>query len=237
MTYYFFHDGSMQHGPFTAAQIQAKNLSDKTPVWYLGLKDWTTIGKVEELQPIPVQQAEQPVQKKTISKPKVIAIGAAASVTIVLLFLFSSSGTAGEHSVKYKTAATATENIASLPATEKRKHYRNQWENYIRLSNNKTIAAGTGLAPFDLYITNDTDCMLDKAQVIIHYLKDGKICGTKLITLEGIAAGTIARATAAANANADSARVSIRQITSSELNFSYPRNNGTADDPYLCSNF
>lgn len=50
MKKYFFNDGSSQQGPFTLDELKNKNLNANTPVWHEGLDQWTTAGKVEELQ-------------------------------------------------------------------------------------------------------------------------------------------------------------------------------------------
>lgn len=52
MKKYYFNDGRAQQGPFTLEELQAKNITAETPVWYDGLPDWTTAGQVEELKEI-----------------------------------------------------------------------------------------------------------------------------------------------------------------------------------------
>lgn len=52
MKKYFFNDGAGQQGPFTLEELQSKNITAQTPVWYDGLTDWTTAGQVEELKDI-----------------------------------------------------------------------------------------------------------------------------------------------------------------------------------------
>ncbi len=50
MKKYFYHDGTAQQGPFTLEELMTKNLTAETPVWYEGLGEWTTAGKLEELK-------------------------------------------------------------------------------------------------------------------------------------------------------------------------------------------
>lgn len=52
MKKYYLNDGTAQQGPFTLEELQSKNITPQTPVWYDGLADWTTAGQVEELKDI-----------------------------------------------------------------------------------------------------------------------------------------------------------------------------------------
>jgi hypothetical protein len=88
----------MQQGPFTLEELQAKNITAETPVWYEGLPDWTTAGQVEELKAIlvhtpppfhavPVTPVEQPkpvtpVAAAPVEQPKPVTPVAAATVTV-----------------------------------------------------------------------------------------------------------------------------------------------------------
>ncbi len=74
MKKYFYFDGTAQQGPFTVEELLSKNISAETPVWYEGLADWTTAGKLDELKdllvhtppplhtadPVPVAEANSP---------------------------------------------------------------------------------------------------------------------------------------------------------------------------------
>lgn len=52
MKKYYLNDGTGQQGPFTLEELQSKNITPQTPVWYDGLADWTIAGQVEELKDI-----------------------------------------------------------------------------------------------------------------------------------------------------------------------------------------
>ncbi len=52
MKKYFFKDGTLQQGPFDLEELKSKNITAETPVWYEGLPEWTTAGKLEELKDI-----------------------------------------------------------------------------------------------------------------------------------------------------------------------------------------
>ena len=47
MKKYFLHDGSQQAGPFDIEDLSKKHLTKDTPIWYEGLGEWTTIGKLK----------------------------------------------------------------------------------------------------------------------------------------------------------------------------------------------
>ena len=79
MKKYYFNDGTTQQGPFTLEEMQAKNIMAETPVWYDGLADSTTAGKVEELKdlishtPPPFHTPEaKPVEAKNYKKSELI---------------------------------------------------------------------------------------------------------------------------------------------------------------------
>jgi hypothetical protein len=70
MKKYFIHDGTNQLGPFDLDELVSKNLHADTPIWYEGLPDWTTAGKLDELKdiivhtPPPFHASPQPVAEE-----------------------------------------------------------------------------------------------------------------------------------------------------------------------------
>ena len=66
MKKYFLHNGTEQDGPFNIEELTAKKISRDTPIWFEGLEEWTTAGKIEELNSI--FSSIPPVFKKTISE-------------------------------------------------------------------------------------------------------------------------------------------------------------------------
>lgn len=49
MREYFLHDGNEQEGPFSIDELQNKNITRQTSIWYEGLSEWTAAGNIEEL--------------------------------------------------------------------------------------------------------------------------------------------------------------------------------------------
>ena len=49
MKKYYIHNGVGQVGPFDKSELVKEGVDKETPIWFESLKDWTTIGEVEEL--------------------------------------------------------------------------------------------------------------------------------------------------------------------------------------------
>jgi GYF domain 2 len=50
MKKYYFHDGTMQHGPFDLEELKEKNISAETPIWFESMPDWKPAGQIDELK-------------------------------------------------------------------------------------------------------------------------------------------------------------------------------------------
>ncbi len=50
MKYFYLHNGTDQQGPFDIQDLNDKNITWETAIWYEGLKEWTTVGNVDELR-------------------------------------------------------------------------------------------------------------------------------------------------------------------------------------------
>ncbi|MEO6611246.1 MAG: DUF4339 domain-containing protein [Chitinophagaceae bacterium] len=91
MKKYFLNDGTSQQGPFDLEELKTKNLTASTPVWYEGLPEWTTAGKVEELKvlftaapvtdPVPAPTAEEIKPVTPVTPAPVVTTSAAAATT------------------------------------------------------------------------------------------------------------------------------------------------------------
>ncbi len=49
MTHYFIKEGKTEKGPFTLEQLREKPVEKDTKVWFAGLKEWTRMDHVYEL--------------------------------------------------------------------------------------------------------------------------------------------------------------------------------------------
>lgn len=54
MNYFIVKDG-IQSGPFSIEELYEQGITASTPVWHAGMPDWTVAQKVEELQPVLMQ--------------------------------------------------------------------------------------------------------------------------------------------------------------------------------------
>jgi hypothetical protein len=52
MKKYFYTDGTNKYGPFTLEELQEKNISRETKVWFQELKEWQNAGNIPELNEI-----------------------------------------------------------------------------------------------------------------------------------------------------------------------------------------
>ena len=112
MTQYYFHDGQQEQGPFDIEQLKSQTLKKDTPIWYEGLGEWTTIGKIEELKdlikptpppfgsttatPPPVQKivtqqnisADKPKQSSSTGR-RLLIIGGVAVLVLIGTFIYN----------------------------------------------------------------------------------------------------------------------------------------------------
>ncbi len=99
MKKYYLHDGSEQHGPYDLDDLKDKDIQRHTPVWYVGLSEWTTADQIEFLKDLvgkptpPPFKGSHPYQTQPIVKKnsrigvflKILAVaGAIFIVTMVV---------------------------------------------------------------------------------------------------------------------------------------------------------
>jgi len=115
--------------------------------------------------------------------------------------------------------------------TAKRMRYRNNFDKYI------IVHADTStLNAVSISINNTTEYNLDKVSVKFQYLKiDGEIDTTATASFINVRAGTV-RSEIAPLKIIKGAKFNcvIEKITSVELNFCYPSNNGSPEDQFFC---
>jgi len=49
MRKYFYTDGVNKYGPFSKEELETKNISRNTKIWYFGLANWTELSNINEL--------------------------------------------------------------------------------------------------------------------------------------------------------------------------------------------
>lgn len=101
MKKYYLHNGIESSGPFDLAELEMKQITAATPVWFSGMPDWKTAAEIEELQtilkvtPPPFKTAAPPppapTQKKKEKNPKIMGLRK-NTFYIVSLFLVLITG-------------------------------------------------------------------------------------------------------------------------------------------------
>ena len=90
MKKYYVHNGIESSGPFDLAELQMKQITATTPVWFSGMPDWKTASEIDELQTIlkiapPPFKSVPPKQKKEEENPKIMGL---KKKTFYVVFLF-----------------------------------------------------------------------------------------------------------------------------------------------------
>lgn len=69
MKKYFLHNGTEQQGPFDIDNLKAKNIKKDTPIWFEGLSEWTTAGKIAELNVLFTNATPPPFNASSSTPP------------------------------------------------------------------------------------------------------------------------------------------------------------------------
>ena len=99
MKKYFLHNGKTHEGPFDFEELKFKGITNDTPIWFDGLDDWTTAGKVGELKGL-IKEAPQ-IKKPAISKAFIMV--ALLVIVGAVIVIISRSKPAQEIKVKATT--------------------------------------------------------------------------------------------------------------------------------------
>ncbi len=69
MKKYYLHNGSEQQGPFDIENLKSKNITKDTPIWFEGLSEWTTAGKIAELSVLFANATPPPFNASSSTPP------------------------------------------------------------------------------------------------------------------------------------------------------------------------
>jgi hypothetical protein len=107
MKKYYLHSNHETFGPFDIEELKARNITEKTPVWFVGMEHWKTAGEIPELNslftvtPPPISYFSTPPttakteQKKEewnlwgISRTTVLIVAGVVSLTTATIILKS----------------------------------------------------------------------------------------------------------------------------------------------------
>ncbi|HTG66539.1 MAG TPA: GYF domain-containing protein [Flavobacterium sp.] len=92
MKKYYLHNGIESSGPFDLAELQMKQITATTPVWFSGMPDWKTAAEIDELQTIlkvvpPPFKSVPPAPKREEKNPKIMGLNKIAFYSIFLFVL------------------------------------------------------------------------------------------------------------------------------------------------------
>jgi hypothetical protein len=69
MKKYYLHNGTEQQGPFDIEDLKARNITKDTPIWFEGLTEWTTAGKIAELNELFAKATPPPFNASSSTPP------------------------------------------------------------------------------------------------------------------------------------------------------------------------
>lgn len=200
MKKYFLISGTEQQGPFDIEELKSRNISLDNPVWYEGIKEWTTIGNVPELKSIfqivpppyttqvkPPASVQKPIdqQKTRANKPKGIS-----SLGLWLLII-GGVIVLGLLAVLIYTQIESQNRQNSINTEEDNKTViRNNITSYVTAENNEYVYNELGgIFNLKITVTNSTDYLLDNVKVKISYIKaTGDIWDTRVVDFDMIEA-------------------------------------------------
>ena len=197
MKKYFLHDGSQQAGPFDIEDLSLKNLTKDTPIWYDGLSEWTTVGKIEELKdlvkptpplfgstmatPPPVQK---PIAQLKISadKPKQISLKVRGLLIIGGVIILILIGTVIYNQMQHQQYQQDRENRINSEEDTK-SSIKNNITSYVTAERNEyTYSEMGGISNLKISVTNSTDYVLDNVRVKVIYIKaNGEVWDSKMV--------------------------------------------------------
>ena len=127
MKKYYLHSNNETFGPFDLEELKARNVTEKTPVWFVGMEHWKTAGEIPELKslflaiPPPISyfsttpttpKVEETVEERLIlgmSRNTVFIIVGAISL-IIATIVFKSMQENRSRELKLKNHKTDIEN-------------------------------------------------------------------------------------------------------------------------------
>lgn len=259
MKQYYIHDGKSQLGPFSIQELKTKSLTSDTPVWYVGLGKWSTIGQVAELKHLAVGSASPHYNYSTEQLSSIAIANGSSSVLQesfgkrifnrnILIWALALTGSAIIFWLIYQLQQNAgtvnnsqqvlpKENDTDQELLKKKMNYRNNWSNYIGLANLKYAAkANQGNNTFEVYVQNNTSYSIDRVELTINYLKkSGSIIKSETIVVTDVPAYSEKSGLVPEYTNGASVNAKITAIRCTQLNLCFPQADGPTGDPHFCN--
>jgi hypothetical protein len=126
---------------------------------------------------------------------------------------------------------------ANAKSAAKDAEVRNHWPNYITFGKIDYEAHTlSGIKAFDVPIFNGTNATIDQVTIRIDYIKKGgDIHKSETIVIRNLAPKSGMNGKAPSSTRGNKVNVYITGISSRQLHFCYPVNNGNSADPYYCN--
>ncbi|WP_395058891.1 DUF4339 domain-containing protein [Flavobacterium sp.] len=192
-------------------------------------------------------QNDIPEKKKSLRK--VYIISGVACALILFLFLNGNihpnrypetNNYNGDNIFGIDSSAVYTENDRiNDELTAKNRNYRNNIEKYIGASTNRySYNELGGISNLDIIVTNNTEYLIDEANVNVNYIKDnGGIYKSEIVTIYNIPAKQDKSVSAPESDRGTSVEAKIQTISSKKLHMCYDNTfapKAGEIDPYFC---
>jgi hypothetical protein len=265
MTKYFIHDGTNELGPFLMQDLQQQKLSAQTPVWFDGRTEWTRADQIPELAhlintpPLFVNSTPPPIIKTVAVEEKAVydepvsdkkrlafplsAVALAACICIIWFLSAKGNmpdttpGPASSDSVAEKRPPDDERQRRNEELTRKNMNYRNNWTQYITVTNGDYRASALGgILGLEVVIVNDTDYLLDEVDADVTYIKSNHdTWKTISIPVTNIPAHSKKTVPVEDVDRGTSVKISASSIMSKKMHFYYSSeyNSGNNEDPYF----
>lgn len=196
MKKYFLHDGSEQAGPFDIEELKSKNVNRDTPIWFEGLDEWTTIGKVDELREI-ITSSPPPFETNLTSTTSVrksmkqsffvdqstksrstgrrlLIISGVIVLSLIGFFVFNQ--------IQHQQYQQEREYIINAEEDTKAMIKKNI-NSFVTVERNEyTYSQLGGISNLKISVTNSTDYLLDNVKVKVIYIKaNGAVWDSKMV--------------------------------------------------------
>ena len=187
MKKYFLNDGYQQTGPFNIEELKSKNLNSDTPIWFEGLDEWTTIGKVDELKkiiivtPPPIQKftpqtkfsADLPKQNNSTGRKLLVWGG------IVVLGLI---GYLAYNQIKHQQYQNHRQNIINAEEDVKAMIRKNITSYVTAERSDYRYSELGGIYNLNISVTNSSNYLIDNVKVRVIYIKaNGDVWDSKTV--------------------------------------------------------
>jgi len=202
MKKYFLHNGSEQQGPFDIEELKSQKITNKTPIWFDGLTEWTAAGEIEELKNIitgtpppfmnkkistPLNSESTTQAKVNIDKPKkrnptgrlLLIIGGIILMSLIGLLIFNQI----QHQ-QYQNHRDAEENQKAM--------IRNNITAYVTAErSNYQYSELGGIYNLQISVNNNTNYLIDNVKVKVIYIKaNGNVWNSRILDFNLLAPWT-----------------------------------------------